>query len=161
MAIEICIADYQDQAQAKDIVELLYRYSIDPMGGGKALSQFVQDNLVEQLAARSDATTILAYVDGQAAGLANCFEGFSTFNCKPLINIHDVIVLSQFRGQGLSQRLLAEVEAFARREGCCKVTLEVLQGNHIAQQAYQKCGFSAYELDPTLGQAMFWEKSLL
>lgn len=37
---------------------------------------------------------------------ANCFESFSTFACKPLINIHDFIVLEKYKGNGISQKIL-------------------------------------------------------
>ena len=33
-------------------------------------------------------------------GLATTFEGFSTFAAKPLINIHDIAVLPDYRGRG-------------------------------------------------------------
>ena len=56
--------------------------------------------------------------------------------------------------------MLAEVESIARDHDCCKLTLEVLEGNHIAKNAYQKLGFAGYELDPDTGQAVFWQKSL-
>jgi len=104
--------------------------------------------------------SLLCYVDGKPAGLVNCFEGFSTFSCKKLLNIHDIAVLEEFRGLGLSQLLLAEVEAVARHRGCGKLTLEVLEGNEPAKAAYKKFGFDAYQLDPALGQALFWQKPL-
>ncbi|HDK37432.1 MAG TPA: GNAT family N-acetyltransferase, partial [Thiolapillus brandeum] len=74
--------------------------------------------------------------------------------------IHDVMVIKSHRGQGISSRMLEKVEETARQRGCCKLTLEVLEANNIARNAYQKFGFSAYELDPETGQALFWEKSL-
>jgi hypothetical protein len=40
------------------------------------------------------------------------------------------------------------------------MTLEVLEGNIIAQAAYTSCGFASYKLDPRMGKAMFWEKKL-
>jgi hypothetical protein len=40
------------------------------------------------------------------------------------------------------------------------VTLEVLEGNQIAKNAYIKFGFAGYELDPKMGKALFWEKPL-
>jgi ribosomal protein S18 acetylase RimI-like enzyme len=52
------------------------------------------------------------------------------------------------------------VEELAGRLGCCKLTLEVLEGNSIAQAAYRSLGFDAYQLDPSLGKALFWEKKL-
>jgi hypothetical protein len=34
----------------------------------------------------------------------------------------------------------------------------VLQGNQAAVGAYLKAGFKPYQLDPQMGQAMFFEK---
>ena len=97
---------------------------------------------------------------GSRAYWSNCFEGFSTFAAKPLVNIHDLAVSQNFRGMGISQLLLNKVEEVAREKGCCKVTLEVLSGNQTAINSYQKFGFRQYELDPEKGQAQFWEKKL-
>jgi ribosomal protein S18 acetylase RimI-like enzyme len=63
-------------------------------------------------------------------------------------------------GEGLSTAMLKEVEKIAQQRGCCKLTLEVLEGNSIARNAYAKFGFSGYELDPAMGKALFWEKPL-
>jgi ribosomal protein S18 acetylase RimI-like enzyme len=104
--------------------------------------------------------SLLCYVDGQPAGLCNCVEGFSTFKAKPLVNIHDIAVAPRYRGLGISHRLLEKTEAIARERGCCKLTLEVLQGNEVAQNSYRSFGFTGYELDAALGQALFWEKPL-
>ena len=153
-------ADYRDPRQAADIVALLDAYTRDPMGGGQPLPETVRSRLVPEMAARPQCFTLLGYLDDTAAGLVNCVEGFSTFAAKPLINIHDIAVLPAFRGRGLSQALLAEVEAIARRTGCCKLTLEVLSGNEPAKGAYRKFGFVEYELDPAQGRAEFWAKSL-
>lgn len=158
MQIDITIADYLNSQHGADIEDLMTCYAMDPMGGGEPLSPYAKANLVTQLAALPNAFSVLAYVDNIPAGLINCFDGFSTFQCKPLVNIHDVIVAHQFRGLGLSQQLMAKVEEIAQQKGCCKITLEVLQGNKAAQKAYEKYGFKAYELDPVMGQALFWQK---
>lgn len=159
--IHIVCVDYSDPQQGSDLVMLLDSYARDPMGGGEPLSQFVKDNLVAELSKRDFGLSLIAYVDSQPAGLLNAFEGFSTFACKPLFNVHDIIVLEKYRGLQLSQLLLQELEKIARDKGCCKITLEVLEGNAIAQRAYQKSGFAGYELDPQMGKAMFWQKKLL
>jgi ribosomal protein S18 acetylase RimI-like enzyme len=154
------LANYQDTTDAQHLIELLDDYAKDTMGGAKALTAYTRENLVASLAQTPGAYTVLVYVDDQPAGLANCFQGFSTFKCKPLINIHDLAVSPQFRGLKLSLRLLQAVENEAIARGCCKVTLEVLAGNTIAKQAYLKYGFAGYELDPETGKAEFWEKPL-
>ena len=56
--------------------------------------------------------------------------------------------------------MLGKVELLARDRGCCKLTLEVLEGNAVARSAYEKFGFTGYELDPAMGKAHFWEKKL-
>ena len=50
--------------------------------------------------------------------------------------------------------------AEARTRGCCKLTLEVLEGNRGALEAYLQSGFRAYALDPAMGTAIFLEKLL-
>ena len=90
-----------------------------------------------------------------------CIEGFSSFACMPLINIHDMAVLPKFRGRKYSQKLLAKVEEVAKERKCCKLTLEVLEGNSVAQSAYRAFGFEGYELDPQMGKALFWQKKLV
>lgn len=104
--------------------------------------------------------SVLCFIDGEPAGLINCVEGFSTFACMPLVNIHDVIVAKKFRRLGLTDKMLAKVEQMAQERGACKLTLEVLEGNNVAQNAYIKAGFDSYELDPAMGKAMFWQKTL-
>ena len=59
-----------------------------------------------------------------------------------------------------AKRLLAKAEEIALGLGCCKLTLEVLEGNSVAQAAYKASGFAKYELDPSMGKAMFWQKKL-
>lgn len=158
--IEIIRVDYHNPIQANDLIYLLDCYARDPMGGGEPLAQAVTENLVEELAQRPLVLSLIAYVDAKPAALLNAIEGFSTFAAKPLVNVHDLVVLQEYRGLQLSQLLLKTLETIARQRGCCKITLEVLEGNNIAQSAYSKAGFGGYELDPQMGKAMFWQKKL-
>lgn len=158
MNIKVIEVDYSDSRQAKDLVSLLSVYAQDPMGGGNALDDYVVSNLVDELSSRPYAFSVLCYVEGIPVGLINCFEAFSTFSCKPLVNIHDVIVMKKYRGHNISQRMLSKVEEIAKFKGCCKLTLEVLSENEAAKSSYTKFGFSDYELDPKMGTAQFWQK---
>jgi ribosomal protein S18 acetylase RimI-like enzyme len=160
MNIDVFTLNYQDTVHTQDMLFLLENYALDPMGGATALSQTVKDNLASELAKLPQAFSVICYVDGKPAGLVNCFDAFSTFKCKPLINIHDLVVSSEYRGLGLSQKMLQHVENIAEEKGCCKITLEVLEGNQVAKNAYLKFGFAGYELDPKMGKALFWEKAL-
>ncbi|MEB0204519.1 GNAT family N-acetyltransferase [Pseudomonas sp. CCC3.1] len=158
--VVIVQADYTNPVHAQALRDILNHYAKDPMGGGEALSPQVLEQLPGELAKRAHAFSVLAFVDDKAAGLVNCFEGFSTFAGQPLVNVHDVSVVDTYRGLGLSQRMLEKVEAIARERGCCKITLEVLEGNSVAQCAYRKFGFSEGQLDPAHGRMLFWNKYL-
>ena len=158
--IKIIKANLTEQPHATALITLLNLYALDPMGGGQGLSDFTKENLATEISKRTDTTVILAFDDEQPAGLVNCVEGFSTFACKPLINIHDIYVSSESRGKGIATKLLQAAEDLAIEKNCCKVTLEVLEGNEPAKRAYLKFGFDGYELDPEMGKAMFWEKKL-
>lgn len=160
MNIEVKIADYSNKDQAIDIGYLLDAYSQDQMGGSQPLAESIKSNLAFELSKLPHAFSIICYVNNKPAGLVNCFEAFSTFKCKPLINIHDVVVVKEFRGLGLSQRMLSKVEEIAKSKGCCKITLEVLEGNEVAKNSYIKFGFDGYELDPVVGKALFWQKNI-
>lgn len=160
MTINILTADYKNQQHATDLCNLLDIYAQDPMGGATPLTEYTKQNLAKELSKLDNAFSVLCYVDDKPAGLINCFVGFSTFKCKPLIYIHDIVVVAGHRGLGLSQKMLNEVEKIAIDKGCCKLTLEVLEGNIVAKNAYEKFGFSGYELDPKTGKALFWEKVL-
>ncbi|MDN5598718.1 MAG: GNAT family N-acetyltransferase, partial [Pseudomonas sp.] len=151
-------ASYTNAVHADAIGLLLNSYAEDPMGGGHSLPADLLQQLPAELAKRPHAFSVLAFVGGEPAGLVNCFEGFSTFACRPLVNVHDVMVKEQFRGLGLSQKMLQKVEEIARQRGCCKITLEVLEGNALAQSAYRKFGFDDSVFDPAHGRMLFWHK---
>jgi GNAT superfamily N-acetyltransferase len=158
--IHIQIADLTNPVHTSAIVYLLNEYAKDDMGGGEPLSTFTLANLASEMGKRSTIHAVIAFVGDKPAGLINCIEGFSTFACKPLLNIHDIVVLAEYRGKGISSLLLKKTEEIANGLGCCKLTLEVLEGNKTAQAAYIANGFAGYELDPEMGRAMFWQKKL-
>ncbi|RYX98266.1 MAG: GNAT family N-acetyltransferase [Comamonadaceae bacterium] len=139
---------------------MLDAYASDPAGGGEPLGDFAKASLVRELAARPQAFSVLAFDGDVAVGLVNCIEGFSTFACKPLVNVHDLAVVASHRGQRVGEQMLVLVDAIARERGACKVTLEVLSGNRSAIRLYERYGFAAYQLDPAMGQAQFFQKWL-
>ncbi|MCU0926829.1 MAG: GNAT family N-acetyltransferase [Hydrogenophaga sp.] len=159
-AFSVRRADYADPADATAIVMLLDAYASDPAGGGEPLSDFARANLVRELAARPHAFSILAFDGGTPVGLVNCIEGFSTFKCQPLVNVHDVAVLASHRGRGIAEQMLALAETMARERGAVKMTLEVLSGNVPAVKLYTRIGYAGYQLDPAMGTAQFFQKWL-
>jgi GNAT superfamily N-acetyltransferase len=158
--VEVIEADLTQPGHAPAVVDLLNSYALEPEGGSAGLGEQVRQNLIPALRRRHDALILLAMQEGQAVGLLNAFEGFSTFAAGPLLNIHDVYVRPALRGKGVARAMFDYAERVARDRGCCKMTLEVLSGNLPAQRLYRAQGFAAYALDDRLGHALFWQKKL-
>lgn len=157
--IEITLADYSNPAHAQAVIAMLDAYAKDPMGGSEGISDEVKENLIKEMDKRDHVFSLIAFDGDQPVGVANCVEGFSTFAAKPLMNIHDIAVIPEYRGEGVAQKLLEEVKTLAQFRGCVKLTLEVLDKNERAKKAYEKFGFKPYELGD-VGQAEFWEMYL-
>ena len=153
-------ADYASALDRTALVDLLGAYAIDPMGGGAPLADEVRASLCDRLAQVPLAISFIAWLEGEAVGLVNCFQGFSTFKARPLLNVHDLVVLPAHRARGVGQALLAAAQKHAQDRGCCKLTLEVLSGNARALRSYERFGFAPYVLDPREGQALLMQKWL-
>jgi GNAT superfamily N-acetyltransferase len=149
-----------DARQTHDFLDLLDHYMQGPSGNGAAMDAALRERLPAALRNQPTVLSYLAYWDGEAAGLINCVLGFSTFAARPLLNVHDLVVHRDFRRRGIGRALLAHAEAVAQDRGCCKLTLEVLEGNTAAREAYLEFGFQPYRLDPAMGSAQFMEKKL-
>src|ERR1700675_4019655 len=102
----------------------------------------------------------LAYRGGSPVGFSICFLGFSTFNARPLINIHDIFVDSSVRGMGIGAMLLERIEVKARELNCCRITLEVREDNRVARGLYRKVGFDRVVVGAERIALEFWHKPL-
>lgn len=160
MPIQILEADYRDAAHRRAIPQLLNAYATDLLGFRKPLEEAVVQRLVAGLEAFPTAIVLLARIDGAYVGMAICFLGFSTFNARPFINIHDFMVLKEYRLRGIGNALLEAVERIATKRGCCKITLEVQMKNEAARRIYQSFGFKASFLDPEAGEQLSLTKTL-
>jgi ribosomal protein S18 acetylase RimI-like enzyme len=139
--VTVIEADLQDRQHQAAIVHLVDAYARDPMGNSTSLPPEVRDRLIPGLRQHPTSMIYLAFDGQEPVGIAVCFLGFSTFAAQPLINIHDLAVVPEYRGQGVGRMLLERVEAKGRELGCCKLTLEVREDNHRAQRLYAQVGF--------------------
>ncbi len=158
--LRVAPIDLADAVQAAALVDLLDHYARDPMGGGGALPADVLGALPSRLRQLDNYHGALAWHDGRAVGLINCFTAFSTFKARPLLNVHDIVTHAGCRGQGIGAALLEWAAVRARELGCCKLTLEVLSNNHVARRCYQRAGFAPYVLDPAAGTAELMQRYL-
>jgi ribosomal protein S18 acetylase RimI-like enzyme len=159
-SIRIVEADLRLPEHQKAVLAMVDAYSRDSMGDAKPLEPDVRVRLVPALQKHPTTLIFLAFDGDEPVGAAVCFIGFSTFAAKPLINIHDCVVVPACRGKGVGRRLLEAIEDKARELGCCKLTLEVMDNNQRALRTYEAAGFVRYALQKEAGTAIFMSKSL-
>ena len=154
------IIDLNDPIQNNAIIFLLNEYAKELKGFNKELPKNVLDNLIPELKKLNNHLIILANKNNNYIGMAICFIGFSTFYAKPLINIHDLTVLQEFRKQGVGTNLIKEIEYKAKELNCCKITLEVQEYNKQALTIYENLGFRKNGYNPEEGNALFLMKTI-
>lgn len=152
---EFIYCDYTNPFHKKELVRLLNHYMDDPMGDSPRLTPEQEKLLVEGLSANTNSFVLFAKIGNQMAGFITCFINFSTFKTRPYLNVHDVVVHKDFRGQGIGKKLMQKCIAIARERGYCKLTLEVRDDNHAAKALYKSLGFR--DCEPLMH---FWTKTL-
>ncbi|MDR2384583.1 MAG: GNAT family N-acetyltransferase [Tannerella sp.] len=143
--ITIRPCDYTDTNDRNAIGTLINAYIKDEMGGGIPLNPMQETQLAEALKQHPKTIVLMACIDETRCGMLVAFENFSTFTVCPMINIHDVIVLKEYRGNGIGRKLLEYAVNIARQRRCNRITLEVREDNIIAQRLYKTLGFHAPE----------------
>lgn len=123
------------------VAALIDEYRRGPFGDGIGLDSDDAARLIRGLRSHPGARVYLALRDGDAAGCAVCFTGFSTFAARPLLNIHDLIVTRRYRRMGIARALIRWIASDAAARGFCKLTLEVRSDNEPALSLYADEGF--------------------
>lgn len=149
-------ADWNDPADCTAVVDLIDAYAQEPIEGAEPLPESTRERLADGLRHEPGSLVLLAILGEKAVGIAVCFRGFSTFLAQPLLNIHDLAVLPEYRDRGVGSQLLEAVCRRARDSGCCKVTLEVREANNAAQRLYRRLGFS----EPSGKGTLFFDRRL-
>ncbi|MCP1674662.1 ribosomal protein S18 acetylase RimI-like enzyme [Natronocella acetinitrilica] len=148
-------AHLEDPANAAGVVSCLDAYAASDMGLGRPLTAAVKAELIPGLRRTPGAVVFLAWSGELAVGVAVCLMGYSTFNARPRLNVHDLAVIPARQGQGVGRGLLEAVIRHAEEQGCVAVTLEVRTDNDRAMGLYRSMGFGDGG-EPML----FWKKEL-
>ncbi|WP_375753590.1 GNAT family N-acetyltransferase [Vibrio sp. HN007] len=144
--------DIESHQQRSDMQKLFVEYSSNADAN-------IKENIVEKLCELLYFIGFIAYLGEKPAGFAVCFESFSSYRCKKVLNIHDFMISEAYRGKGYGKVLLKGVEAFARENDYLKITLEVDDDNHSAQKLYSRCGFEDHQV--VLKGLLHWQKYLV
>jgi len=82
---------------------------------------------------------ILAFLDGEPAGVALFHSRFSTWLGRPGLYLEDLYVTEEARGQGVGRRLMARLAAIAIERGWGRIDFHVLDWNP-ARRFYARLG---------------------
>ncbi|MCM0147052.1 GNAT family N-acetyltransferase [Photobacterium galatheae] len=123
------------------------------------LSAEIKNTIVSQLFTLPYFHGFMCFVDNKPAGFAVCFESFSSYRAKKVLNIHDFMVSEDSRGQGVGKVLLQGIEQYCCDNDYVKMTLEVDDANVAAKKLYSSCGYEDYQV--ALKGQLHWQKYLL
>lgn len=146
--------DFADPGDLQAYLDQLDSYARDPMGAGRPLQPEVRERLATDLPRHPTVMGLIAAHGDRNVGFATCFLAYSTFQARPIMNIHDIAVDPARRGQGVAQALLSAIEIQAVELGCCRISLEVRADNARARRLYDRRGFVPGSCE------LFLEKSL-
>ena len=82
---------------------------------------------------------ILAFVDGEPAGVALFHARFSTWVGRPCMYLEDLYVCEHARGRRVGRRLMARLAAIAVERGWGRIDFQVLDWNP-ARRFYERLG---------------------
>jgi GNAT superfamily N-acetyltransferase len=109
---------------------------------GHPLSDKVKAKLIRLFKETPHALAFAGYEKGQAISVLMGFKMFSSWTGKTMFNVHDLVVLDAFRGQGYGSKTMQALEAWAKTEGIEQLTLEVTDDNLLATAFHHKNGFT-------------------
>jgi len=153
ITFEFC--DWNNPIHTSAFLNLLNHYMLDPMGDHHPLDVEEQTRLIKSLKEHATAEVLLMKKNNIYVGMTTVFTNYSTFNIKPYLYIHDVVVLETLRGQGLGKLMIQHLTEVAKERGCCKLSLEVREDNPAAQKVYRELGFK--ECSPKM---LYWEQKI-
>ena len=141
-SIEVVEADLSNKRQAEEFLRLISAYMADPMGEAPAWNDTQRSQVISALKEQPGLLVLFAKDGSEYVGVVTCFQTYSTFLAKPMLNIHDIYVDQEYRESGVGKMLIQKVEEKAKEKNCGKITLEVRKDNLSARGLYRSQGFA-------------------
>ncbi|HIJ61515.1 MAG TPA: GNAT family N-acetyltransferase [Rhodospirillaceae bacterium] len=137
--IAIRAARPEDSAEILRLLRLLAAYEGNP----GAVTTDEQAIRRDGFGAGRRFETLLAERAGHVRGLAVLFDAYSSWRGAPTLVIHDLFVEEAARGLGAGRALVAAAARLAAERGCCRIDLNVVEGNDGGRRFYEGLGFKA------------------
>lgn len=81
-----------------------------------------------------------AETEGEMAGFAAYYYQLVSFPAKKVLYLEDIFVKEAYRGKGIGNRFLTELENIARENDCLKMTWKCLTWNQSSRSFYEHIG---------------------
>lgn len=90
------------------------------------------------LSAHPKYKAFIGKVDDTPVSYFMYFFTYSSFLALPTLFLEDIFVLSEYRRQGVGEKMFDFIKELAKGEGCGRIEFTVLKWNKSAQQFYEK-----------------------
>lgn len=144
MANDILIRD-ATPADAEIIQSMIAGLAKDVSGPDQVLT--VEDVKRYGFGTDPDFFTLIAEIDGSAAGLALYFNEFSTWRGRRGVYLQDLYVMPDARGRGVGEELIRQLAIEAKSNGAAYLRLAVDAENEDASRFYERLGFAEADRD--------------
>ncbi len=148
---KVILADINNNKHREDIQKMFVEYA-------SVSGSDIDEKLAEKLFELPYFKGFICYEDDVPFGFAVCYDSFSSYKCKQVLNIHDFMISSSHRGKGHGKILMRAIERFSHDNNYLKITLEVNESNLNAKKLYASFGFEDYR--NTLKEQLHWQKYL-
>jgi GNAT superfamily N-acetyltransferase len=136
-AITIRFATAEDAALLLQMIRALADYEKAP----GAVVATEADLVRHGFGAERQFEAIIAFLEGEPAGVALFHARFSTWLGRPCMYLEDLYVAEAARGHGVGRRLMARLAAIAIERGWGRLDFQVLDWNP-ARRFYRRIGMS-------------------
>ena len=137
-------AIYSDVPELVELLKTLFEQEVEFEPNAEAqrssLSKIILDEKI--------GTVLVAKANEKILGMTNLLFTESTALGSKVAILEDVVILPEFRGQGIGSQLIDYAIEEAKRVGCKRITLLVDIENAKAQSFYQKKSFVKSKMVP-------------
>jgi len=142
--MQIDIATPADIPHLSGLLSILFsqeaEFSPDPDAQARGLALIVGNPAAGAI--------LVAREGDQVLGMVNLLFTLSTALGAKVALLDDLVVSPERRGAGIGTRLLNRAIAFAREQGCRRITLNTDRSNLSARRLYEKHGFVTSTMIP-------------